>query len=335
MNDDALQQILRLLSDGQFHSGQELGEILGVSRTAVWKHLQKLEGLNISLESVKGKGYRVCGGLDLLNVERIQQQLQPEIKELLDVLDIHTVIDSTNTYTLQSAAGRVNGYVCLAEQQTSGKGRRGRHWVSPFGKNIYLSVLWNFEGVAALEGLSLAVGVAIVEALESFGVSGVKLKWPNDVLWQQRKLAGILLEVTGDPAGLCQVVVGIGLNVSMPDVSASVIDQPWVDLQTIQSQLELPRPVLRNELVAALLTHLLPLLRNYPEEKFAAYRERWEQLNAYAGKPVELHTARDSVKGRMVGVDESGALRLATEQGEALFYGGEVSLRVSDDSADR
>ena len=334
MNEDSLQRILHLLADGQFHSGQELGEILGVSRTAVWKHLQKLEGLGVSLESIKGKGYRLCGGLDLLDSERIRSQLSSEARSLLAELDVHTVIDSTNNYTMQQTVNRENGYICLAEQQTAGKGRRGRHWVSPFGKNIYLSALWNFDGVASLEGLSLAVGVVIAETLEQLGIAGVQLKWPNDVLWRQRKLAGVLLEVTGDPAGLCQVVVGIGINASMPTSSAFTIDQPWVDLEAIQAELNIARHITRNDLIAALLTNLLPLLHNYADQQFAAYRERWERLNVYAQQLVELHTAKSVVGGRMLGVDSSGALRLSTAEGETLFHGGEISLRARNDSAD-
>jgi BirA family transcriptional regulator, biotin operon repressor / biotin---[acetyl-CoA-carboxylase] ligase len=333
MNDDSLQRILQLLADGQFHSGQELGEILNLSRTAVWKQLQKLEGLGISLESIKGKGYRLPGGLDLLNAGYIQSQLSPDTLKLLRELDIHTVIDSTNNYVMQQAMNRESGYICLAEQQTAGKGRRGRHWISPFGKNIYLSLLWNFNGVAALEGLSLAVGVVIAEALGQLGIAGIQLKWPNDVLWRQRKLAGILLEMTGDPAGLCQVVVGIGINVSMPKSSALAIDQPWVDIETIQTESNLGQDVSRNDLVATLLSHLLPLLHHYADQKFIAYRERWESLNIFADQAVELHTAKSVVTGRMLGVDASGALRLYTEEGETLFHGGEVSLRGRHDLA--
>lgn len=329
MIDDPLQRILELVADGQFHSGQEVGEILNLSRTAVWKQLQKLEGLGISLESVKGKGYRLPGGLDLLNARRIQSQMSPHALKLLSELDIHTVIDSTNNYVMRQAISHESGYICLAEQQTAGKGRRGRHWISPFGKNIYLSLLWNFNGVAALEGLSLAVGVVIAEALGQLGIAGIQLKWPNDVLWRQRKLAGILLEMTGDPAGLCQVVVGIGINVSMPQSSAFAIDQPWVDIETIQAESGRTQKFTRNELVATLLSHLLPLLHNYADQKFIAYRERWESLNTFANQAVELHTAKSVVTGRMLGVDPSGALRLHTEEGETLFHGGEISLRVA------
>src|SRR5690606_303392 len=205
-----LPSILNLLADGKYHSGQELACLLGRSRTAIWKHLQKLEDLGLHLSAVKGRGYRLEGGLELLDEGLIRSSLDSQAQALLSKLDIHYIIDSTNSHALRERFAESSGYICLSEQQTAGKGRRERPWVSPFGRNIYLSLLWSFDGgVVTLEGLSLAVGVAVEEALNSCGVEGVMLKWPNDVLWQQRKLAGILLEVVGDPAGSCQVVVGI------------------------------------------------------------------------------------------------------------------------------
>lgn len=327
--DPSLHAILKLLGDGEFHSGQELGDILGVSRTAVWKHLQKLEVLGINLSTIKGKGYRLDGGLDLLDAHDIQQALAPEAETLLSELDIKMVLDSTNTYVMQHGATRRNGYVCLAEQQTAGKGRRGRFWVSPFGKNIYLSLLWHFEGgAAALEGLSLAVGVATARALQHCGVDGVQLKWPNDVLWGRRKLAGVLLEMTGDPSGACQVVVGVGINVAMPGASAEAIDQPWIDVHSILTEVGDTHAVTRNQLAGALLTQLLPLMQTYTEKKFAAYRSSWQKLNAFAHSPIQLQTANSLIVGTMLGVDDSGALRLQTDNGEKLFYGGEVSMRA-------
>src|SRR5690606_31411421 len=208
--------------------------------------------------------------------------------------------------------------VCLAEFQTAGRGRRGRSWISPFGKNIYLSMVWAFDGGAAeLEGLSLAIGVAIADGLKILGVEGLQLKWPNDVLWQGKKLAGILLEMTGDPTGVCQVVVGIGVNVAMPAEAASEIDQPWVDLSSISQFLNLPRgKIERNQLVAALLSQLLPLLENYKKDRFVAYHRRWEALNPYAGHKVQVHMANKTVDGEMLGVGETGALRLKTNVGE-------------------
>lgn len=330
-DDRTLRTLITVLADGQFHSGQELGQVLGVSRAAVWKHLQKLEPLGINLISIKGKGYCLEGGLDLLSAPAIEQELVPAARALLTQLEICPVIDSTNAHALRNSIERGAGYVCLAEYQAAGRGRRGRTWVSPFGKNIYLSLVWGFDGGAAeLEGLSLAVGVAIVDALKISGVQGLELKWPNDVLWQRRKLAGILLEMTGDPAGVCQVVIGIGINVFMPKDVANAIDQPWIDLYSISQSLNLPTTSCRrNPLIAALLSQLLPLLQDYKTTRFAAYRNRWEALNAYAGRSVDIHLPNKTVSGKMLGVGDTGALRLQTAAGEELFYGGEVSLRLT------
>lgn len=328
--DQTLQTLITVLADGKFHSGQELGEVLGVSRAAVWKQLQKLEPLGITLISTRGKGYCLEGGLDLLSAAAIESRLELIAQQLLTRLELCPVVDSTNAQAMRRGLEWGCGYICLAEFQTAGRGRRGRTWVSPFGKNIYLSLVWTFDGGAAeLEGLSLAVGVAIADGLKALGVEELQLKWPNDVLWQGQKLAGVLLEMTGDPAGVCQVVVGIGVNVLMPAAAASEIDQPWTDLSAISQLLNLP-PVRieRNPLIASLLSQLLPLLRNYKTDRFVAYRQRWEALNAYAGKKVQVHMANKIVDGEMLGVSAAGALRLRTAVGEELFYGGEVSLRL-------
>lgn len=317
------QAILELLADGNYHSGKDLGELLGVSRTAVWKHLQKLEAYGVPLESVKGKGYRLPGGLELLDAARIQSGLTPLARSFLSELDVRQSVDSTNVQAMARAnAGGGHGYVCLAEHQTAGRGRRGRQWLSPFGQSLYCSVVVEFEGgAAALEGLSLAVGVALVRAVRALGASDVGLKWPNDVLSRGRKLAGILLEMTGDPAGICQVVVGVGLNVRVAPGAATAIDQPWTDMN------ELLPGISRNDLAVAMLNELLPLLAHYHLQGFAAYREEWEQAHVFAGQPVRLLTASEELHGLAVGVTNTGALRLQIGDTVAEFHGGEVSLR--------
>ena len=128
-------------------------------------------------------------------------------------------------------AGGRSGLVCTAEQQTAGRGRRGREWISPFGRNLYVSTVWEFtQGAAALEGLSLAVGVAVAQALKGLGLPEVQLKWPNDIQHEGKKLGGVLLEMVGDASRQCQVVVGIGVNVAMPGAAANAIDQAWTDI---------------------------------------------------------------------------------------------------------
>ena len=317
--------LLPLLTDGEFHSGQELANGLGVSRTAVWKQLRRLSDLGLELESVRGRGYRIPGGLELLSGEDIRQGLAPGALPLLDQLRVEPVIDSTNAEALrQVRASRRSGLVCTAEQQTAGRGRRGRHWVSPFGRNIYVSLVWEFtQGAASLEGLSLATGVAVSRALADCGLPPVQLKWPNDVLYEGAKLGGILLEMTGDAAGVCQVVIGIGINVAMPTSAAQKIDQSWTDLSTINGGTSPGR----NRVLAAILSEVLPMAANFERVGFKEWREPWLALDAFADTPVVLVSGESRKAGTARGVDDRGALRLETTLGVESLYGGELSMR--------
>lgn len=319
----SLEQVLGMLADGEVHSGEALGQALGVSRTAVWKQLKKLEDLGISVLSVKGQGYQLPGGMELLQRDKILSCLSERARSLLGDLELHGSIDSTNVRALeQIRSGSSQGFVCLAEHQTAGRGRHGRNWVSPFGRNVYLSLVWEFNsGAAALGGLSLAVGVAIARALQRNKIPDVELKWPNDVLWRGQKLAGILLELTGDAAGRCQVVIGVGVNVGMRAEEASAISQAWASLSDIVPD------VSRNKVAGDLLDELLLMLENYEQEGFAALREEWESLHCHANREVEIRAGDNVTVGIALGVNDQGALRLATESGETAVYGGEASLR--------
>jgi BirA family biotin operon repressor/biotin-[acetyl-CoA-carboxylase] ligase len=316
-------ELLSLLADGEFHSGQELADLLGVSRTAVWKQLKKLEELGLELESVKGKGYLIPGGVDLLSRDAVMAGLTPTARGLLGGLDIYQVIDSTNAEAMRRIeAEGGSGYLFTAEQQTAGRGRRGRQWVSPYARNIYLSIAWEYlEGAAALEGLSLAVGVAAARALQGLGVEGIGLKWPNDLLAGGDKLGGILIEMVGDSTGACHAVVGVGLNVAMPERQAGAIDQAWTDLARLGGH------VSRSALLAALANELLPLLAAYAHGGFAPWRSSWLALDAFADKPVTLQLGERQTSGIARGVDERGALLLETSLGVQPMYGGEISLR--------
>ena len=317
-------EALALLADGEFHSGQELADRLGISRTAVWKQLGKLQALGLAAESVRGKGYRIVGGIELLDVAQVRAAMDPEALALLRELQIETAIDSTNAELLRRLqAGPGSGLVCTAEQQTAGRGRRGRNWVSPFASNIYLSLAWEFAGgAAALEGLSLAVGVAVASALDRCGVADVALKWPNDLLHDGAKLGGILIEMVGDAAGSCQVVVGVGLNVRMPQAAAAEIDQAWTDVTTAAAG-----SVGRNQLLSALLNELLPLLPRFAEQGFGPWREPWIALDAHADSPVIVTSGDSRLAGTARGIDASGALLLEVADSVRAIHGGEVSLR--------
>jgi BirA family transcriptional regulator, biotin operon repressor / biotin---[acetyl-CoA-carboxylase] ligase len=314
--------LLRLLADGELHSGQELAQALGVSRTAIWKQLAKLESLGLELCSQAGKGYQLNGGLDLLDLGLLQASFSPQAKALCSSINLFDLVDSTNAWLLrQPPASGI--HVCLAECQTAGRGRRARQWVSPFARNLYLSLSMSIEsGVGALEGLSLAVGVVVADCLRAMGADEVTLKWPNDILWCGRKLGGVLLEVVGDPSGSCRLVLGLGLNLSGDKAMADKIDQPWVTLAEIS-----PEPIGRNQVAASLIEALLGLLAGFQSTGFAPYRARWETYNAFADCAVQLRMGGEVVDGIMSGITESGALLLNTAEGERVFHGGEVSLR--------
>jgi len=318
--------LLPLLASGEFCSGQDLANALGVSRTAVWKQLNKLAvETGLDIESVKGKGYRIHGGVDLLDEERTRSDLNTTTSALLASLQIMDSVDSTNAEAMRQLEEEVrSGAVYTAEQQTAGRGRRGRHWVSPFARNLYLSLVWEFgQGAAALEGLSLAVGVAVARALSKCGLPAIQLKWPNDVLHDGKKLGGILLEMTGDAAGTCQVVVGVGLNVAMPGAAGREIDQAWTDIKTMSAEAAPGR----NALLSALLNELLPLIASFEASGFEAWREEWQALDAYADKSVILDASGKQTAGTARGVDVRGALQLETTTGVQSIYGGELSMR--------
>ena len=324
---DSQDKILNALKDGKFHSGESLGELLGVSRTAVWKQLQKLEEIGLQVESVKGTGYRVANGIDLLVKDDITAHLRESNRNEPRSIELFQSLDSTNKYLQEQAEkSDCSGSVVLAERQTSGRGRRGKTWVSPFAANIYMSILWDFEqGAQALEGLSLAIGVAVRRALIEMGLEDVRLKWPNDIYIGNKKLGGILLEMIGDPAGHCSVVIGVGINVSMPASIAVNIDQPWTDCCS-----ESDAPIARSRLAALLIDNIFDILNDFESLGFAGYRDEWQEADAFKGLQGTISTPRDSVSGTVIGVDNSGAVQLKLMSGEVKsFIGGELSLRLA------
>ncbi len=315
-----LRDLLVILADGGFHSGEELGMRLGVTRAAVWKQLQKLETLNIPLSSVKGKGYRLSDEIELLDSSMILSNLSGRI----DCLDVLLTTESTNSYLLNIASDHMGKrYAVFAEKQENGRGRRGRTWVSPFGKNIYLSLLWSFSGgISSLEGLSLVVAIAVEKALTELGVENAKLKWPNDVYLDNKKLAGILLEVSGENNGYCQVVIGVGLNIKLSDHDAESINQPWSQLSSHLSG------VGRNEIAAKLLNHLMAAISIFEKTGFESYRDYWLTQDAFYNKEVDLILPQEVRSGIAKGVNNKGELLFQTEFGLESINAGELSLRL-------
>jgi BirA family biotin operon repressor/biotin-[acetyl-CoA-carboxylase] ligase len=323
---ETLRQLVVLLADGRFHSGTELASALGLSRSAIWKQLQALHELGLELTAVSGKGYKLQQPLQLLEKTQIYTYLSAQAAELLRSLEIHDVIASTNSYLFELAAqSGESGQVCLAEYQSAGKGRRGRVWVSPYGHNIYLSILWRYQdGPAALAGLSLALGVAVIRALHAFGLTEVGLKWPNDIYWRQRKLAGILVEVSGENGGPCHAVVGLGVNFYLSQQQAAAIDQPWVD---ISSALGAGAYARRNECIALLLNELLPIVADFRAGSIQKYVAEWRSYDCMLGKTVDVFIGAYRQTGVVTGIDAAGLLLLQMPDGQVQhFASGEVSL---------
>ena len=320
--------LLQILSDGGFHSGTELAEQLEISRSAIWKQINALEGYGIEIAAVNGKGYRLHAPIELLDKTLILELLPTSIRQHISVFEAHDQIDSTNSYlsALTHNKPESSGVVCLAGQQTAGKGRRGKQWVSPFGSNIYLSILWQFqEGPASLSGLSLAVGVAVIKALKIHQIENVGLKWPNDIYWQQKKLGGILVEVSGESNGPCSAVIGLGLNLYLPEQEASEIEQGWVDTKQI---LGASNQVSRNQLLATLIEQLLDIIAHYTEQSFAQYRDEWRQFDCMPGQQVSLCMGNRKIDGIVQGINDDGLLLLKTQNGQVQsFASGEVSFR--------
>lgn len=309
-------KLIDILADGEFHSGEQLGETLGMSRAAINKHIQTLKSWGLEVYTVTGKGYSFPAPLQLLNEQEILGQLSQA-----DIAVI-PVIDSTNQYLLERMHSLPSGSVCLAEYQQAGRGRRGRHWFSPFGANLYMSMYWRLEqGPAAAMGLSLVIGIIMAETLRSLGAQDVRVKWPNDIYLHDRKLAGILVELTGKTGDAAQIVMGAGINLAMRTAEAAQINQGWINLQ------EAGVTINRNELAATLINRLRKALPVFEQEGLTPFVTRWAELDNFINRPVKLLIGEREVHGIARGIDNQGGLQLEQDGKIQSWVGGEISLR--------
>ncbi|MCS2159638.1 bifunctional biotin--[acetyl-CoA-carboxylase] ligase/biotin operon repressor BirA [Scandinavium sp. H11S7] len=311
--------LISILSDGEFHSGEQLGERLGMSRAAINKHIQTLRDWGVDVFTVPGKGYSLPEPIQLLNEEFIRSSINDGAVTVLPV------IDSTNQYLLDRLASLQSGDVCVAEYQQAGRGRRGRKWFSPFGANLYLSMYWRLEqGPAAAIGLSLVIGIVMAEVLQSLGADKVRVKWPNDLYLLDRKLAGILVELTGKTGDAAQIVIGAGINLAMRRVEADVINQGWINLQEAGIKID------RNTLAVRLIKELRAALVLFEQEGLAPYLSRWEKLDNFIHRPVKLIIGEKEIFGTSRGIDTQGALLLEQDGVIKPWMGGEISLRSAE-----
>lgn len=309
-------KLVDILSDGEFHSGEQLGETLGMSRAAINKHIQTLKSWGLDVYTVTGKGYSLSAPIQLLDEQAILSQVTQ------GNVSVIPVIDSTNQYLLERMHEMESGAACIAEYQQAGRGRRGRQWFSPFGANLYMSMYWRLEqGPAAAMGLSLVIGIIMAETLRSLGADDVRVKWPNDIYLNDRKLAGIMVELTGKTGDAAQIVIGAGINLAMRTADASQINQGWINLQ------EAGVTVNRNELAARLINSLREALPLFEQEGLTPFVARWAALDNFINRPVKLLIGEREVHGMARGVDSQGGLLLEQDGEIKAWVGGEISLR--------
>lgn len=318
--------VLRELSHERFVSGQALGERLGVSRSAISQALKEVAAQHVRIFSLSRRGYRLAEPLELLEVENIHRELGDRAHRLdIEVLD---EVASTNTLLLQRMAhGLPSGKCLVAELQTGGRGRRGRSWQSVLGGSLTFSLLWRFDrGAAALGGVSLLTGLAVVRAMHTLGIPDVGVKWPNDVVARGKKLAGILIETQGDMLGPTAAVMGVGINVRLPEALQSAIDQPIIDVQSL-----LLRPVSRHALLAAVLREWVGLLDRFTQGGFALIREEWLACNVLQHQPILVRQGDGtSFEAVAVGIASDGALMVEVEGRTVLLNSAEISVRPAE-----
>lgn len=324
MSDLQERLLLEQLCDGGFHSGEQLAHLLGITRTAVWKRIQSLRrDYHLEIHAVRGKGYTLAEPLELLDENHIVELLSTQQNALMSRLQLMVSVDSTNSWLKQQLSqGMQSGSACLSEHQSAGRGRRGRSWVSPFGANLYLSLYWRFErSMSEIGGVSLAVGTVLARVL-SGQIANVALKWPNDVLVDGNKIAGILVDVQGAADGPVDAVIGIGLNLHVPAHASQQIDQPWTDLQQLGHT-----GVSRNQLAARLLGELLDAMQMFQHHQLAPFVSQWRKYDLFHGKEVLLFHPQRKIRGIHKGITDDGSLLLEVDGRLASFQSGEVSLR--------
>jgi BirA family transcriptional regulator, biotin operon repressor / biotin---[acetyl-CoA-carboxylase] ligase len=320
--------LLVLLADGELRSGESLADELGQTRAAVWKGVERLRALGIGVQALARRGYRLSDPVELLNAKRILRELSARSAQHLRALELLFEVDSTSTRLLAAAAPPMGlADVCTSELQHAGRGRLGRRWIAPFGSGLAISVAWSFSDAArALPALSLGVGVAVTRALVRAGASGIALKWPNDIWFQDRKLGGVLVEIRAEAGGPAQVVIGVGLNICLPAAARLEIESSGARVAAVADACgALPS---RNRIAGTLLDELLSMLVRFEQVGFPAFRDDWTALDALNGRAVQVLWGEKITTGTARGADLDGALLVEVEGRLQRFVSGEASLRL-------
>lgn len=322
-NRAALPELLGLLASGAACTGPRLAQRMGISRAAVWKQVATWRAAGLAIDS-GAAGYRLVHPLEPLDPRRIRAALTAAARAHVGLLENHWQLDSTSSELARRVDELRDRSFVFAEWQRAGRGRRGRGWLSPPATNLQFSCLKRFAGgFASLSGLSLAMGVAMAQALEDCGVRGIALKWPNDLVHDDAKLGGILIELGGDFMGPCHAIIGIGINVRVPASLRAVLDRPCTDLAELCED----RPPARHALAAAAISRAMAALDAFDAGGFAALAPGWSQRDALAGRTVRVDGGHGAFEGVVAGVDPRGALQVRCGGGLRSIDSAEVTVR--------
>ena len=309
-------KLINILADGEFHSGEELANLFGITRAGINKYIKVLRDWGITLSSVQGKGYCLASPIDLLDKVKIDENYGEDSH-----VEVLPIIDSTNQYLLNNIEKLQTGDSCVAEFQSKARGRRGRQWFAPFGSNLYFSMYWRLDqGIAAAMGLSLVVGIVMADTLREISSQDIKVKWPNDLYLDDQKLAGILVELAGKTGDCAHVVIGVGVNLMMTNPDPNIVNQKWANLGKVD----------RNLLVAKVAKNLKTKLRDFEQHGLTPFLNDWQRLDNFVNRPVKLLIGDNVIRGVAKGINEQGALLLEQNGETKAFIGGEISLRSDE-----
>ena len=317
--------LLSIISDGQFHSGQDIATQLNISRAAIWKSIKHLESLGLQVEAVRGRGYRLAKPLELLSEKTINKNLSPTARQCCNDLVVLFKTESTSSYLFNRLDSEKNhGNAVLAEYQSNGRGRRGNQWVSPLGSGVCLSVAWHFHDAPnALGLLSLYMGVATARTLSALGLDDIGLKWPNDIVINDKKLGGILLELRGEASGPVDVIIGIGVNYELPEFATDNIDKAVTDICRLTE-----KRLSRNKVASTLLSNIFEILQDLQSGTSSGLLDEWRQYDQSVGRRAKLILPGKEIEGILKGVDNQGSLLMIVDGQLKSFTSGEVSLRI-------
>lgn len=317
-----LKSIIESLSDCQFHSGQNLASRLNLSRTSIWNMIKQLQEYGIEIDSVRGKGYRLLTPIELICPKKIFSCFKS--KKNFPELEHHFSLPSTNTHLMTTLEQiPTYGKACFTEHQTEGRGRRGKVWQTTFGSNLTFSYSREFQsGPQTMSGLSLVVALAVIQALKAYGLKDLSVKWPNDILVKGKKIAGILIELTGESQGPTKVVIGIGINGRMNKTDSQAITQPWTDITS-----ETTWPFKRNLCASRVLESLLQHLQDFEKHGLGYFLTEWHRYDAGLNQRLLVQTPSGQIEGIGKGVNEQGHLLLQQGHQITQYSAGEVSLR--------